>query len=181
MVMADGVECSADSGAVFIGAAFVAQRPPGWLENPGMKEEVMKALLWLAAMIAALPLFVATLRKLQALGRLVAETNVAPGAAGGSTPAIRRIVAQVIPLAGIVALGLYVLLLSSPLLAPVDVLVVLAAVVALVAWLLGRASAQVYSMAQDALQETLAQEPPPSHDVASAPMPSMFAKRSWKQ
>jgi uncharacterized transporter YbjL len=39
---------------------------------------------------------------------------------------------------------------------------------------LGRAAVQVYSMAQDALQETLAQGQPPRPDVASAPMPSML-------
>jgi CPA2 family monovalent cation:H+ antiporter-2 len=125
-------------------------------------------------MIAALPLFVATFRKLQALGRLVAETKMAPEVSGERTSATRTIVAQVIPFTGIVAFGLYVILLSSPLLPPVDVLIVLVAVVALVAWLLGRAAVRVYAMAQEALQETFAQDGPPRHDVASVPIPSML-------
>src|SRR6185436_19657021 len=76
---------------IFGGAVYAAQRPPTWLAELG--ETTMDALLWLAAMVLSLPLLIATFRKLQAVGLLVAETRVKASAAGERTEAIRAIVA----------------------------------------------------------------------------------------
>jgi CPA2 family monovalent cation:H+ antiporter-2 len=158
--------------AVFAAAAFVARRPPDWLRNFGAT--AMNAALWLAAMIISLPLLIATFRKLQALGLLIAQTKVTPTAAGERTAAIRGIVAQGVPLAGLVVLSLLVLVLSSAVLPPFNVLLVLVVIVGMVTWLLWRSFIRVYSKAQIALQETLAQPPPPRHEQAPAALPSML-------
>ena len=76
-------------------------------------------------------MFIATSRKLQALGLLIAETKVTEAAAGERTAAIRAVVAQVIPIAGTVVLGLFVLGASSALLPTFNVLLVLLVVVGL--------------------------------------------------
>ena len=102
--------------AVFIADAFVLRHPPAWLISLKLGNELLKAVLWFVAVILSLPMFIATLRKLQALGLLVAEMRVKPSAAGKRTAAIRAVVAQVIPIAGTVILGVYVLILSSALL-----------------------------------------------------------------
>jgi CPA2 family monovalent cation:H+ antiporter-2 len=80
------------------------------------------------------------------------------------------VVAQVIPIAGALALGLFVLVLSSALLPSFKVLVVLLVIVGLVAWRLWSSFIKVYSQAQVALQETLAQPvvPRPDHTPAAA-------------
>jgi CPA2 family monovalent cation:H+ antiporter-2 len=158
--------------AVFAAAAFVAQRPPAWLKELGTT--ITNAALWLTAMVVSLPLLIATFRKLQALGLLIAETRVTPAAAGERTAAIRAIVAQVVPFAGISVLGLLVLVLSSALLPPLNVLLVLLVVVAMITWLLWRYFIRVYSKAQIALEETLAQTPPPRHEPVPAALPSML-------
>src|SRR6185503_17530571 len=76
-------------------------------------ESTLGAALWLAAVLLSLPMFIATFRKLQALGLLLAETKVTAAAAGERTAAIRSVVAQVVPIAGIIALGLFVFVLNS--------------------------------------------------------------------
>jgi CPA2 family monovalent cation:H+ antiporter-2 len=64
----------------------------------------LKSALWLVAMICSLPMFIATSRKLQALGLLVAETKVSKRRRrthhGHSI-----LVAQVVPVAGTVCSG----------------------------------------------------------------------------
>ena len=143
-------------GAIFLGAASLGRQPPNWMVLLVQGEAQLKALLWLAAVLLSLPLFMATFRKLQALGLLIAETRVSPAAAGENTAAIRTIIAQVIPLAGISALGLYGLLLTSALLPPLKVLIMMLVIVGLTGWLLRRSCVRVYSKAQVALRETLA-------------------------
>lgn len=155
--------------AVFIAAAFVGRRPPGWLSGILPGGDLLKGALWLAAVVVSLPLLIATFRKLQALGLLIAETKVTEAAAGERTAAIRAVVAQVIPAAGLAALGLYVLLLSSALLPNTRMLIVLLLIVALITWLLWRSFIRVYSKAQSALQETFTQPPPARHEHAPAP------------
>jgi len=146
---------------VFIAAVYLGQRPPDWLRRLELGDPVQNASLWLVAMVASLPMFIATSRKLQALGMLLAETKVPADLAEERAIAIRAIVSNGVPIVGSVALGLFVLLLSSTLLPPLKVLLVLLFVVGLIAWLLWRSFIKVYSKAQVALRETFAHPPPP--------------------
>jgi CPA2 family monovalent cation:H+ antiporter-2 len=157
--------------AVFVIAAFLVRRDPTWLPDFLRRPPTYRALLWLGAVVLSLPLFIATFRKLQALGLLVAEVKVTSVSAGDRTDAIRNVVAQGVPLAGLLGLVLFVLVLSAPLLPPLNVLLVLLFVVAGLTWLLWRSSIHVYSKAQIALEATLSQ-PPPSRDVPVAPQVS---------
>ncbi len=160
--------------AVFIAAGFVERRPPEWLKNLGLADERLKAVLWLAAMVLSLPMLIATFRKLQALGLLVADTKVQASAAGERTAAIRALVAQVVPVTGTIALGLYILVLSSTLLPSFKVTLALILIVAFIAWWLWRSFIRVYSKAQIALQETFAQPPAPRPHAAPAALPSLL-------
>jgi CPA2 family monovalent cation:H+ antiporter-2 len=160
--------------AIFIAAAFVERRQPIWLTSLGLETEWLKGALWLMAVILSLPMFIATSRKLQALGLLIAETKVTEAAAGERTAAIRAVVAQVVPIAGTVALGLFVLVLSSALLPTFNVLIVLLLVVGIISWLLRRSFIKVYAKAQLALQETFAQPPAPRPPSAPAALTSLL-------
>jgi monovalent cation:H+ antiporter-2, CPA2 family len=119
-------------------------------------------------------LVIATFRKLQALGLLVAETRVTPAAAGERTTAIRAVVAQIVPIAGTVALGVFILVLSSSLLPSLNVLILLVLIVGCMTWLLWRSFIRIYSKAQVALQETFGQPPPPRPHSAPAALQSML-------
>ena len=160
--------------AVFIAAAFIGKRPPTWMLNLNLGDQWLKAALWLTAVIFSMPMFVATARKLQALGLLLAETKVSQAAAGNRTEAIRSVVATLVPIAGTVTLGLFVLVLSSTLLPPLNVLIVLLVISGFIAWLMWRSFIKVYAKAQIALQETFAQAPAPRHDTAQIAKPSLL-------
>jgi CPA2 family monovalent cation:H+ antiporter-2 len=105
-------------------------------------------------------MFIATAKKLQAFGLLLAETRVTERLAGRNTAAFRAIVAAFVPAAGSVTLGLLVLVLSSTLLPSLNVLLALLALAGVLAWLLWRHFNRVYTSAQAALVETFAQPPP---------------------
>lgn len=160
--------------AVFLAAAFMAQQPPEWNRSTALQGIGFETLLWFAAILFSLPLFIATSRKLQALGLLVADLKVPQSVGGVRARAVRSVVAQAVPIAGTVVLGVYVLLLSSALLPPLKVLPVLLAIVALVAWLFRRSFIRVYSMAQAALKETLNHSPPQQPDQIATALPSML-------
>lgn len=165
------------TGAVFIVAAYFGQHPLPWMNNIGIEEEWVLTGLWLIAVLVALPIFVAILRKLQALGLLVAETRVNIAANPERTAAVRAIVAQGIPLAGMLALGMYVLLLSSTLLPPARVLFVLIVVIVFLTWVFWRTLIKLYARAQVALQETLSSTPdahPHARQEVARPMPLML-------
>jgi CPA2 family monovalent cation:H+ antiporter-2 len=163
--------------AVFIAAAFAGRQPPAWMQV--ISDEWLRAALWLAAVIVSLPMFIATSRKLQALGLLIAETRVTAAAAGERTAAIRSVVALFIPIAGTLVLGLYVLVLSATLLPSFKTFVVLALIALAISLLLRRSFIRVYAKAQIALTETLAQTPDPllkpgGAAAAPAPLPSLL-------
>lgn len=160
--------------AVFIAAAFVVQHPPGWLKGLGLGIDWLKPMLWLAAVIISLPMFIATFRKLQALGLLIAETKVTSSTAGELTKPLQAVVAQVIPILGTVVLAFYVFVLSSTLLPTLRVFVLLLILAGLIAWLLRRSFIKVYSKAQAALQETLSQPAVPLHESGPKPLPSLL-------
>ncbi len=160
--------------AVFIAAGYVERRPPRWFNNLGLGQDLPKAIFWLAAVVLALPMLIATFRKLQALGLLIAETKVSRVAAGERTFAIRAVVAQVVPLAGMVVLVLFVLALSATLLPSPEVFVVLLGFVAVITWLLWRSSVRIYSRAQFALRETFAQKPDPHPDAPPGRLHSLL-------
>jgi len=162
------------TAAVFIVAAFIERRPPTALQHLGLGGQGLKALLWLAAMVASLPLLIATFRKLQALGLLIAETRISPAQAGERTAAVRATVAQVILAAGILALGMFVLALSSTLLPSPEVLLALLALLAFITWRLWRSFIRIYSKAQVALRDTFAQPPPSRPDDARRALPSLL-------
>ncbi len=160
--------------AVFVAAAYMARHPPPWLAGRGLGAEALKATLWFAAMVCSLPMLIATFKKLQALGLLVAETKVTEAAAGERTAAIRAVVAQLVPFLGTSMLILYVVVLSSAFLPTFKVFVALLLLAGVICWLLRRSFIRVYSKAQVALRETLSQPPAPRHDPTAAPLPSLL-------
>ncbi len=160
--------------AVFIAAAFVGQRPPAWLGRLGQNAPWLKAGLWLTAAILSLPMFIATSRKLQALGLLIADLKVKEAAAGKRTQAIRAIVAQVIPISGTVIMGLYVLILSSALLPTFKAMLALLLLAGCISWLLRRFFIKAYARAQVALEDTFAQPPAPLPQKPPAALQSVL-------
>ena len=161
-------------GAIFAVAGYIAQHPPEWPSRYGIGERWLKAALWLIAVFFSLPMVIATSRKLQALGQLIAETKVSEASAGARTAAIRAVVAQVVPIIGTVVLGIYIIVLSSALLPSVKVFFGLLLITAVLSLALRRSFIKVYSKAQFALQETLSKPAEPQPAQGQAVLPSLL-------
>jgi monovalent cation:H+ antiporter-2, CPA2 family len=110
---------------------------------------------WLTAALIALPLCIATLRKLHALGMLLAELSTHRSGIDERILIIRRAIANAILFAGAVGLALWIWSVSAAFLPTWPVLIVFTIIILFVAFLLWRSLIQVYSKAQIALHETL--------------------------
>jgi CPA2 family monovalent cation:H+ antiporter-2 len=154
---------------IFIAATCLDDPRPGWLKGLGMRDATFRAALWLLAVVLSLPLFIGTFQKLQVLGVLVAGTTVAQATPSEPTSTLRAVVAEVVPVIGMTALDLYVLILGSALLPPLDILVVQGVILALSSWLLWRSFFRVYSDARGALRETLITSSEAGEDGEAAP------------
>ncbi|MDX1951884.1 MAG: cation:proton antiporter [Verrucomicrobiota bacterium] len=155
---------------ILITAGYFAQRPPAWLPK-FFHGEGNRTILWLTAAVLTLPFFIANYRKLQALGMLLADLKITRTIETSRKAAVQAIIAQVVALTGTIGMALLALLLSSALLPPVKILIALLFVLGLVAWILWRNFVKLYSKAQVALQETLAEKP--AH-VQEPPLPSIL-------
>ncbi len=159
---------------IFIAAAAARRHGLDWWPNIPYGYDGLKAALWLSAMFLSLPLLIAVFRKLRALAMLLAEMSVTRKEGGASTPALRAVIANTILTAGCLVLMLLLLLLSSTILPSWKLLVAQALIVIACAVLLRRSFTRLYSRAQFALQETLAQPPIPRHEPAVRAMPSIL-------
>ena len=150
---------------IFIAAGAMRSRGLTWWPEIPRGEDGVKAALWLGAMLLSLPLLIAVFRKLRALAMLLSEMSVTRVAGGVNTNSLRSVVANTIVAAGCIMLVLIILLLSSTILPSWKLLLVQALIVTVTAILLRRSFTKLYSKAQFALQETLAQAPVHRHDA----------------
>jgi CPA2 family monovalent cation:H+ antiporter-2 len=140
--------------AAFIAAAFVARVLPadydtlGWIGG-------RRGIVWFGTLLLTLPLYVATLRKLQALGMFLAELTLGQRAVGEGPATGQTVVRHLIVAAGVVVFALATSVVSATLLPPAKVGATMLVVVAIAAALLWRPSIRVYSRAQIALHEVL--------------------------
>jgi len=162
--------------AIFGAAAWLAQNPPGRLKDLPFAGDAIDAALWLAAAVLSLPFLIAVVRKMEALGMLVAEIRVSRANSGERAPAIRALVARSILIAGLTILILYILVLSSTLLPSPGIFVGLLAIVVLTGFLLWRSLTKIYSQAQFALTETFSQPPPPRPSKIHEQLPGLLSE-----
>lgn len=159
---------------IFIAIGFVGRRPPAWLPRLPGGAEGLGAVLWLAATLISLPLLIATYRKLEALGMLFGEMGSRRLGSQAYAYAIQTIIANTVQAAGVIGLGLLLLLLSSTLLPSGRVLLFLLAIVGFVTALLWRTFIRIYSKAQVALEQTFAAPPPPRHHETPHPLAGLL-------
>lgn len=127
-----------------------------WPNIPG-GDDSLKAILWAVAVLLSLPMLIATIRKMQALGMIVAEMSVSRASAGDNTAALRSVVSATVFGVGVAALLLFILLLSSAILPSWNALLVAGLALVGAAFLLRRSFIKLYARAQVALRETLDQ------------------------
>ena len=116
------------------------------------------ALIWLLCALVAAPLYVSSLRKIQALGMILSETCIPPALTSGWALRFRLLIANAVLLLGILGLGLLTFALSTTLLPSWKELVVLLAILILVMWLRWRRLIAVYARAQSSIQSLFDRE-----------------------
>jgi CPA2 family monovalent cation:H+ antiporter-2 len=158
------------AAGIFISLGFVGRRLPAWLPGFPGGVQSLAALVWLAAMLLSLPMMVATYRKMEALGILLGEMAAMRLGRGARATAVQAIIAHTVLAAGVIGLGLLMLLLSSTILPTGRVSVLLLLILAAITAVLWRTFIRVYSRAQIALEETFAQPPPPRHAEPQHPL-----------
>ena len=159
---------------IFIAAGAMRRWGLTWWPEIPRGEDGVKAALWLGAMLLSLPLLIAVFRKLRALAMLLSEMSVTRATGGVNTNALRSLVANTIVAAGCIVLVLIILLLSSTILPSWKLLLVQVLIVTVTAILLRRSFTKLYSKAQFALQETLAQAPVHRHHAGETTLPAMM-------
>jgi K+:H+ antiporter len=148
------VNCSLVA-AIFLGGAFLVNVGVAWLPSWLKDQRVEKVVIWGGALVLSVPFLIAIYRKLKALGMLLAELGVRSELAGRHTDKVRRIVAEIIPIASVAGILLLLLALSASILPPVETLALMLVGVGLLAALLWQRLVKLHARLQIALTETL--------------------------
>lgn len=142
------------SAAMFV-AGYLARRPLGFLAPVAAHPGVLPVVLWCAAMLVCLPMYVATLRKLQALAMILAEVALPITIEAAWARSMRGFVTNAILAAGTAGMVLLTFILSSALLPSTGVFVLLmAGTAAVAAWRWPRL-VRVHAQAQRAVESML--------------------------
>jgi CPA2 family monovalent cation:H+ antiporter-2 len=141
--------------AAFLLGAYFLDVFQFWMGDWIKDAQVQKSVVWGGAMFVSLPFLIAAYRKLKALSMLLAELGVKPKFAGQYTEPARRVLSEIIPLASIVGILLMLSALSSSILPPTGLLVLVLVVTAGLALLLWQRFVKLHSRLQIALMESL--------------------------
>ncbi len=158
---------------VFVSAAFAArsslvQTLPGLERLPGGA----RTAFWTLAVVVALPIYVATFRKLQALGMMLAEISI-PATAGRHVTILRRVVENMFLALCVAGLGVITLLLSSTILPPRHLLLELLVVIGVAVFFFGTTFNRLYTRGKFALVETWTQ-PHSEPQGPALPLPALL-------
>jgi CPA2 family monovalent cation:H+ antiporter-2 len=157
----------------FITATFLLESRPKWLPTLPGGPATSATLWWLAAAVVSMPMLVASYRKFQALGLLIGERVAERYNHQHGANAVQTTLAHAIPLAGVIGMSLLVLAVSSGLLSSWKVVLGLLVVLVTIATLLWSSLIRIYSKAQIALKDTLAETPAP-YSIAPASLANLL-------
>jgi len=142
--------------AIFVSGAYLAGPRSGLMDHWLPVPETRKALLWGAACLLSLPFLIAAYRKFKALSMILVEASLGLAETGTAAFGVRRILAEIIPVAAVGLMMLLVAALSASLLPPTELLLLVLVVVAVCSVLLWRRFVQWHSRLQIALRESAA-------------------------
>ena len=164
------------TAGIFIAAVYVRQNQSGWLETLRIPSRWLDAVMWAAALIVAMPLLIASYRKLQAVGMLLGELAIKNVEDKATRQTVTGVISASIVISGAVALGIVLLLLSTAILPSREIVFAVVLVVGLVTALLWRSFVRIYSKAQIAIQENLTQSPNAAIPESSSPLAGLLER-----
>jgi len=158
---------------VFALGARIAQWDDTYLPHSLRAPEVHQALVWLAVMVLTAPIYLASVRKIQAMSMLIAEICVPVAASHQHGAAARVVIGQVFVLVSFVVMTFLTVLLSTLILGSLESMLPLLLIVTVAALLFRPILVRIYSRAQIALHETLV-ELPRLRAAEPKPMPELL-------
>ncbi|HAL91491.1 MAG TPA: cation/H(+) antiporter, partial [Verrucomicrobia bacterium] len=145
--------------ALFLCAGYAA-RHAGLLARLPFGPDGQRGLIWLATLLLALPFYVASFRKIQALGMILAEVTLPITIQTRWARQLRALVAALTVFLGVAGMALLTFLLGSAFLPSPRVLIVLVGVVVLLMGLRWNMLVRVYARAQGEVLDLFAREAP---------------------
>jgi CPA2 family monovalent cation:H+ antiporter-2 len=145
------------TAGVFIAAIYIRARRPDWIGRLPVSQQWLDGAIWLGAMLASMPLLIASYRKLQALAMLVGEAAAHNTQIASGRPAVKSVVSTSVTIAGVVVMAVVLLGLSATILPSWKIFIVLGIIIAIITALSWRLFVKIYSKAQVSLRETLDQ------------------------
>ena len=150
--------------AIFLAGAYVVRFTDIRLWMTDLAPSWRASVFWTVCLLLALPFLVAAYRKLEALGMILAEMSVKAEAAGQYTSRVRKIIASTLPVVSLLAMLLLISALSTSILPPFYLMVIVVTLAVLLALALWRYFVRYHSRLQIALRETLEQPPDEKND-----------------
>ncbi len=162
--------------AIFAAGSYAEEAAFPYLRDLIGRRRLFSALIWMACMAVALPLYLATIRKINAVALILAEAALPLSLAGAWARPVRMFISSAVTLAGIVGLILLSFMLGSTMLPSREVLLFLTAGALAFTLYARNRLVRVYSRAQGSLAAMLS-APEPAKGAA-APLPPPFPELS---
>lgn len=153
--------------APFLGAAGLWRTYHGRMPASAEASGWMELVYWSGAMLLALPILVAWIRKYHALVMLLSELAFPRKDANKNVESARRLTLVVLSGTGYLLLGFYLLLISSPLLPSAKILIMAVIMTVIAAMVMRRRLVRLYASGQATIRETW--EAPPMQDTVRLP------------
>jgi len=143
--------------AIFLGVSWSAHYAQPWFArwlSGEHAESIGRVALWGAALLLSMPFLIAVWHKMKALAMLLADVNVQPAKAGRLNLAMRHLIAQLLPIVAMTGVFLLVAALSSAILPPDGLLIIVLVCAAVLALLLQRWCRRIHASLQITLRDT---------------------------
>ncbi|MDM8356072.1 cation:proton antiporter [Pandoraea communis] len=144
---------------IFLGGGFFYRRLADlmspWVRDPSLQS----AVVWGAALVLSLPFLIAVYRKVKSLSLLLVELSVPPSLTGRYTLQVRRVVAEILPIAAMVGVILLVAALSASILPSTEMIALIVAGTVVLAIVMRSWFVRMHAKLQIALKETLEHQP----------------------
>lgn len=159
---------------IFLVIAYGSERFAGQLAKIPAFPGGHNAILWFIAALLAIPLVVASLRKLQALAMILAEIRFPQNTSKPHSFLPRLLMEWSITISGTLALGIFILMLSSAILPPQRMLIIMVIALISIAIIFWKFNVRIYSKAQTALREVFSETQPWLNLVTLSNIHSIF-------
>jgi monovalent cation:H+ antiporter-2, CPA2 family len=155
-------------GGSILSAVFISRVTMRYYVPAREWKSAINSVLWLAALLAAMPVYLSSYRKLKALGMILAELGITDAMGGERKSEVRAVVANAILVFGLLILAGYTFGLSYAVLPPQQVLYLLIALAALMVYWMRGPFNKIYFQGKAALAETFSKNEAPEPALPAA-------------